>query len=318
VSPAGFAVIRVVFTPDRRPGTVSALVSPGIAVAVAAAVLWGVYLFALKRYVAGVPATVLTVLVNVCALAWYAPVAVTRLSADALPDPTTLGAPAVLALVGAVLGVGVGFVLFVNALALGEVSYVTPINKVVPVFVLPLELLLLGADLPALAFAGIAVVTAAVYVANYRGGDPLEPFRRALSARPAQLALLSAVAYAVGDVAKRAVLDRVGLSPEALVVLVLGGVLLVLLPLAVRDWRGPRSWETPAPTFLALGLVVATAEHLTSVAFAALPASIASPVINTQAVVAVVLGGVFLGERRLGARLAAAALAVVGVGLLAV
>lgn len=296
----------------------STLVSPGIAVAVAAAVLWGVYLFALKRYVAGVPATVLTVLVNACALAWYAPVVATRLSRSALPDPASLGAPAALALAGAVLGVGVGFVLFVNALALGEVSYVTPINKIVPVFVLPLELLLLGADLPALAFAGIAVVTGAVYVANYRGGDPLEPLRRAVSARPAQLALLSAVAYAVGDVAKRAVLDRVGLPPEALVVVVLGGVLLVLLPLAVRDWEADRSWETTAPTFIALGLIVATAEHLTSVAFAALPASIASPVINTQAVVAVVLGGVVLGERRLGARLVAAALAVVGVGLLAV
>ncbi|UIO99619.1 EamA family transporter [Halobaculum sp. CBA1158] len=295
----------------------SALVAPGIAVAVAAAVLWGVYLFALKRYVAGVPATVLTVLVNACALAWYAPVALSRLSPGDVPTPATLGLGGSLALVGSVLGVGVGFVLFVNALALGEVSYVTPINKVVPAFVLPLELLLLGADLPALAFVGIAVVTVAVYVANYRGGDPTEPLRRAVTVRPAQLALLSAGAYAVGDVSKRAVLDGVGLPPEALVVVVLGGVLLVLLPLAARDWPGDRA-TPPATTFIALGLLVATAEHLTSVAFSLLPASVASPVVNTQAVVAVLLGGVLLGERRLGTRLVAAALAVVGVGLLAV
>ena len=294
----------------------SALVAPGIAVAVAAAVLWGVYLFALKRYVAGVPATVLAVVVNGCALAWYAPVVAARLSPGDLPAPESLGVAGVLALAGTVLGVGAGFVLFVNALALGEVSYVTPINKVVPALVLPLELLLLGADLPPLAVVGVAVVTVAVYAANYRGGDPTEPLRRAVSARPAQLALLSAGAYAVGDVAKRAALDGVGLPPEALVVVVLGGVLLLLLPLAVRDRAG--DWERPpATTFLALGLLVATAEHLTSVAFAALPASIASPVVNTQAVVAVVLGGVVLGERRLGARLVAAALAVVGVGLLA-
>ncbi|WP_277554955.1 EamA family transporter [Halobaculum limi] len=293
----------------------TALVSPGIAVAVAAAVLWGVYIFSLKRYVSGVPATVLTVLVNVCALAWYAPVVAVRLSPSDLPDPASIGVGGVLALVGVVGGVAAGFVVYVNALAIGEVSYVTPINKIVPVFVLPMEVALLGADLPALAVAGVLVVTAAVYVANYRGGNLLEPLRRAASARPAQLALLSAVAYAVGDVGKRAVLDRVGLPPEALVVVVLGGVLLVLLPLAIRDWPSKRP---PLSTFAALGLLVATAEHLTSVAFAALPASIASPVINTQAVVAVVLGGVILGEQRLGTRLVAAALVVCGVGLLAV
>ncbi|MFC7096939.1 EamA family transporter [Halobaculum marinum] len=293
----------------------SSFVSPGIAVALAAAVLWGVYLFSIKRYLAGVPATVLTVAVNACALAWYAPVAVTQLSAADVPDPAGLGVGGVLALVGSVLGVAAGYVFVVNALALGEVSYVTPINKVVPVFVLPLEVALLGADIPVLAVAGIAVVTVAVYAANYRGGDPVEPLRRAVTARPAQLALVSAVAYAVGDVSKRAALDRVGLPPEALVVLVLAGVLLVLLPLAVRDWPAE---VPPATTFLALGLVVAGAEHLTSVAFAALPASIASPVVNTQAIVAVLLGGVVLGEERLGARLVAAGLAVVGVGLLAV
>ncbi|MFC7069432.1 EamA family transporter [Halobaculum lipolyticum] len=293
----------------------SSFVSPGIAVALAAAVLWGVYLFSIKRYLAGVPATVLTVAVNACALAWYAPVAATRLSAGDVPDPAGLGVGGALALVGSVLGVAAGYVFVVNALALGEVSYVTPINKVVPVFVLPMEVALLGADIPALAVAGIAVVTVAVYAANYRGGDPVEPLRRAVTARPARLALVSAVAYAVGDVSKRAALDRVGLPPEALVVLVLAGVLLVLLPLAVRDWPADRP---PATTFLALGLVVAGAEHLTSVAFAALPASIASPVVNTQAIVAVLLGGVILGEERLGARLVAAGLAVVGVGLLAV
>lgn len=308
-----------------------ALVPPGIAVAVAAAVLWGVYLFSIKRYLAGVPATVLTVAVNGCALAWYAPVAATRLSAADVPAPASLGVGGVLALAGSVLGVAVGYVLVVNALAIGEVSYVTPINKVVPVFVLPLELLLLGAAVPPLAVAGIAVVTCAVYVANYRGGDLLEPLRRAATARPARLALLSAVAYAVGDVGKRAVVDRVGLPPEALVVVVLGGVIGVLLPLAVRDLRefrddrglgglsdlrgGPDG--LPLATFVALGLLVAAAEHLTSVAFAALPASIASPVINTQAVVATLLGGLLLGERRPGTRLVAAALAVVGVGLLA-
>lgn len=288
---------------------------PGILVAVVAALLWGVYLFALKRHFDAYPATVLTVLVNGFALVWYAPVAATSVAPADLPSAAGLGFDGALALLGAVLGVAAGFVLFLHALALGEVSYVAPINKVVPVFVLPLEVALLAADVPPLAVAGIVVVTLAVYVANYRGGDPTEPLRRAATSRAARLALLSAAAFAVGDVAKRAVLDRVGLPPEALVPTVLGGVLLVLLPSAVRNWPAARP---PYRGFAAVGLLVAGAEHFTSVAFAAVPASIASPIVNTQAVVAVVLGGVLLGEQRLGTRLVAAALAVAGVGLLAV
>jgi drug/metabolite transporter (DMT)-like permease len=50
--------------------------------------------------------------------------------------------------------------------------------------------------------------------------------------------------------------------------------------------------------------------------FADLPASLASPVINTQAVVAVGLGGVLLGEEALRIRLVAAAFAVAGVTLI--
>ena len=288
---------------------------PGILVALAAAVPWGVYVSAAKRYFDGVPATTLTVLVNGFALAWYVPVAATRVSPADLPAPSALGIAGALALVGSVVGIGAGYVLSIEALALGELSYVVPINRTVPLFVLPLELVLLDAVVPPLAVAGILVVTFGVYVANYRGGDPVEPLRRAATSHPARLALLSAAAYAVGDVSKRAALDRVGPPPEALVPVVLGGVALLFLPAAVRSWPDERP---EVGVFVAVGLLVAVAEHLTTLAFAALPASIAAPVVNTQAVVAVLLGGRVLGEERLGGRLAAAALAVFGIGPLAV
>ena len=58
-------------------------------------------------------------------------------------------------------------------------------------------------------------------------------------------------------------------------------------------------------------------EHLTALAFDTAPASIASLIINTQAVVAVLLGGVVPHEERLRSRLGAAAIAVVGVALIA-
>ena len=72
-----------------------------------------------------------------------------------------------------------------------------------------------------------------------------------------------------------------------------------------------------APRCVLAGGGVAVAEHATSLAFSLVPASVASPIINTQAVVAVVLGGVVLREEAFGIRLAAAGLAVVGVGLIA-
>lgn len=54
------------------------------------------------------------------------------------------------------------------------------------------------------------------------------------------------------------------------------------------------------------------------IAFSTLPASIASPIINTQAIVAVVLGGLVLREEAFALRLLAAALAVCGVTLIAI
>jgi drug/metabolite transporter (DMT)-like permease len=49
-----------------------------------------------------------------------------------------------------------------------------------------------------------------------------------------------------------------------------------------------------------------------------LSASIASPIINTQAVVAVLLGGVLLGEDAFRVRLLAAGFAVAGVTMITV
>jgi len=51
-------------------------------------------------------------------------------------------------------------------------------------------------------------------------------------------------------------------------------------------------------------------------AFSTLPASLASPVINSSAVVTVVLGGVVLGEEAMRIRLTAAGFAIAGVTLI--
>ena len=99
--------------------------------------------------------------------------------------------------------------------------------------------------------------------------------------------------------------------------LLIGGVAVVLLPAAIRA-ETPATLRADLPKLAVGGLFVAAGEELTNTAFSLVPASIASPIINTQAVVAVVLGGLLLNEQQFGVRLVAAGLAVVGVTMIAV
>ncbi|OSO97564.1 EamA family transporter [Halorubrum ezzemoulense DSM 17463] len=289
----------------------------GLLAAVAAAVVWGAYLFVLKRAFAGYPPAALTVAINVAAVSWFlAGTGLTVGFGDAAAGVSGLVAPRRAAVVAVTtLGTAAAFVLFLRAIDQGAVSYVAPINKIVPMFVLPLEVGLLGQVLAPVQVAGVVVTTLAVYVANYEPGGFFAPFARAARSRPAQLALASAACYAVADVGKRVALQEFSIPGTLWVPLLLAGVAVVLFPAALRSPFAVTRRDLPK--FLAAGGLVAPGEHLTTVAFAALPASVAPPVINTQAIVAAVLGGVLLGERHFRLRLAAAVLAVAGVAMIA-
>jgi drug/metabolite transporter (DMT)-like permease len=282
----------------------------GLLASVLAALLWGGYLFALKRFFSSYSASVIIVVVHTIAIALYAPVAATTVPSDSL-EAILVGGPG---LVVIVLANSLAFIAFIRAIDVGEISYVAPISKIVPVFVLPIEIVFLGEYLTPIQLSGVALATLAVYVANFTGGSLLDPIRYAARSRAAGFALLSAALYAVGDVGRRVTLQELALPTELLVLGLLGGMALVLLPQAVRTWEGVSG---DLPKFLAAGVLVAVAEHLTALAFSLTPASIASPIINTQAIVAVVLGGVLLREDAFRTRLVAAVLAVFGVALIA-
>lgn len=283
---------------------------PGLLASVLAALLWGIYLFALKRYFAGYSASVIIVVVHTIAIALYLPVAATAVPPEALGSLVS-GGPGLAVIV---VANSLAFIAFIEAIDAGEISYVAPISKIVPAFVLPIEIVLLGEYLTPIQLFGVVLTTLAVYVANFTGGSLLDPIRYALGSRAAGFALLSAALYAVGDVGRRVTLQELALPPELLVLGLLGGMVIVLSPLAARSWEGVGD---DLPKFLAAGVLVAVAEHLTALAFSLVPASIASPIINTQAIVAVVFGGVLLREEAFRTRLVAAVLAVVGVTLIA-
>jgi len=287
-------------------------VDPGLAYAVLAAVLWGTLLFAKKRYFPSYPSAAFMSITFVLAACWHLPVTAVAWPRD--PAATALSAPEWAFVAGTVLVLAVGLFLLFYALEHGDVSHVAPISKVTPAFVVPIEVAFLGERLAPLQLAGIVLATLAVYVANYRGEGLLAPLRAAARSTPARLALGSAAVLGVLNVAQRVVLQEIGLDPMVWLPVKLGGAALLLAPVAAR--RPLPAMRADLPGLVAAAALLAAGEHFIVRAFEAVPASLASPVVSTQAVVAVLLGGLLLGEEYFGVRLAAGGVAVLAVVLI--
>jgi len=122
-----------------------------------------------------------------------------------------------------------------------------------------------------------------------RTGAFLDPFRRAVTTPAARLAVASAAIFGFVDVSKRLLMQELAVPPQVFVPVLLTTVAATMAPFALRAWpeAGPRG---DLPKWLGVGVLVASAQHLTAVSFQTLSASIASPLVNSQAVVAVVLG----------------------------
>ncbi|MFC7042792.1 EamA family transporter [Halonotius sp. GCM10025705] len=204
--------------------------------AVAAAVLLGSYLVGVKRYFSHYPPTLYLAVVHAVGLCWYLPIVVATGGVDDLLPPLTAAETGLV--VGTVGLIAVALAAFYHALAIGDVSYVAPISKIVPVFVLPLEVLLLGQHLSGIQVIGVLVATTAVYVANYRGGSLLAPLRTVVRRRDALLALASAAVFGVVDVGKRVSMQELAVPARAFVILTLVIVPIALLPWALRRRGG--------------------------------------------------------------------------------
>ncbi len=285
----------------------------GIAYAVLSALVFGVYLFVMKRWFTEYPSPVFLLLTYSLVPIVYLPS-----SSSATSPSSRRNRVNVLSSVLAVTAVtAVGLLTLFRAIRVGEVSYVSPISKIVPVFVLPLEVGLLGQHLSALQVGGVVVATAAVYVANWQGTALLAPLKRARKSRPAQLALLSAAAFALVDVSKRVLMQELAVEPTTYIPVMAVGIAVLMTPLAFR-YQVPPGWRGDLPKFVVAAMFVAYANHIVLLSFQLLPASIVSPIVNGQAIVAVILGAIVLDEAQFRARLAAAGLAIVGIAMISV
>ena len=290
---------------------VADVLTPGSTYALGSAVVWGGFLFYFKRHFDDYPPTVALVLTSTFGVVCYLPVVAVTLWAGAPFVPSLFGGTEVVITAVTILLFTLSLLCFYHAISTGSVSLVTPISKIHPVFVVPMELLLLGTRVSTVQVFGIVLATVAVYLANYSGDGLSVPIRKLASSRPAQLGLLSAALMALVNVSQRALLHDLALTPQVWVVVKNGGVALLLAPLAARQWsvdvRGNLA------TFVVAGLFIAAGEHLVALAYASVPASIAAPLVSLQAIVAVVLAGVLLNEDDFLVRLTAALVAILGI-----
>lgn len=215
----------------------------------------------------------------------------------------------------------VGFTLYVTALEAGELSLTYPLLALTPVFVIPVEWVLLG-EHPGLEGAvGIFLVAGGVYLLVSPGEDRglLAPVR-ALAREPgARLMLGVAALWAVSGTIDRVAILRS--SPAFYGTTLTACLTIGFIPVALRSGRGGRPagisgrvrsapWELVVQGLLFAGMFILQAE--------ALRLTLAAYVLalkRSGTLLSVLAGAAFFGEKATGRRLAATLLLVAGVVL---
>jgi drug/metabolite transporter (DMT)-like permease len=285
-----------------------------LVVAIAAATLLGVYIVGVKQYFNDYPPTAFVALSYAIGAVWYFPLVAVRIPVDKFWR--TLTDHGFVLVVLAII-TALALVAFYTSLVLGDVSYIAPLSKTVPVFVLPLEVLALRQSITRLQLLGIVTVTIAIYVINYQGGSVLAPVFRLFKSRAAGLAIISAILFAVVDVGKRVSMQELAIPTEIFVFTTLIFVAVLLSPFISRN-HDSLDLANDRRRLLLAGGVLSLGQHLVATAFETLPASVASPIVNAQAVVAALVGGVLLKEPNRYFRGAAALVAIIGIGMLSI
>jgi len=215
----------------------------------------------------------------------------------------------------------IGFTLYVTALDAGELSLTYPLLALTPVFVIPVEWVLLGQHPGLEGAAGILLVACGVYLLVSPGEDrgPLAPLR-ALAREPgARLMLGVAALWAVSGTIDRVAILR---SSPAFYGSALTAALAVgFIPFALRSGRGGRpaglpgtlrsaGWGLVVQGLLFAGMFILQAE--------ALRLTLAAYVLTLKrsgTLLSVLAGAMFFGEKGTGRRLAATLLLLAGVVL---
>ncbi|WP_305045204.1 DMT family transporter [Geoalkalibacter sp.] len=232
--------------------------------------------------------------------------------------PATLGPhfwPALLA--GAALNI-LAAVLYMKAIAEGELSLSVPLISFTPLFLLLTSPLLLREIPGTSGILGVLLIVAGAYLLNigqWRRGWR-EPIRALLRQRSARLMLAVALIWSVS-----ANIDKIGLlnsSPLLWAIAINAAIALGMLPLmVVRRSLGRPSSALPWRSLLLVGLCggLATLCQMAAISLAQVPYVIA---VKRLSILFTTLAGLFLlGERGLRERLAGTLVMLAGVLVLA-
>ena len=213
----------------------------------------------------------------------------------------------------------VSFYLYVSAIQKGDLGLTYPLLALTPVFVLPVEWVLLG-DFPgARGLGGVALVVLGVYVLNFseRRAGLFAPFAAVLRDPGARRMLAVALIWSVS-----AVVDKVATissSPAFYGTLESGLIALAFVPLVMRRGEGFRA-ALSRKTWWLLGVQGLLFAAMFVTQMEALQRALAAYVVaikRTGTIVSVLLGALLFGEPRLRERLAGAVVILAGVLLIA-
>jgi len=215
----------------------------------------------------------------------------------------------------------VAAVLVARAYEASDLSLVTPLRGLTPVFTLIVAAVVLAEIPSGLGAAGVVTITGGTYLlaTAVRGADAIGPLRALWADRGARGMLLVALLYGVSST-----YDKVGTlasSPLVWALTLQGTIALVTGARVVGSEEGRRALaRLPRAAWIAAGVTGAATALMLAAQMTALTVGLAGYVIavkRTSILLTVLAGGLLFRERHLGARLLAAGVVVAGVVMLA-
>lgn len=208
----------------------------------------------------------------------------------------------------------VGWILYMRALSVSEMSLTVPMISFSPLFLLVLAPLFLGEIPSSVGIFGVLLIVAGTYIlgAARASFGFLGPFRALLHERGPRLMLMAAGAFSVA-----AVFDKAGITRSSPILFAFVENLLVALLMVPIIYAKHRSGFREAfanwKILLPIGFCVAMMFVCQASAMKLGPVAYVVAIKRFSVLGSVVAGGVLLGEEQLSARLAGSAVMLCGI-----
>jgi len=215
---------------------------------------------------------------------------------------------------GAAAVLTVGWILYIKALSVSEMSLTVPMISFSPLFLLVLAPLFLGEFPSPIGICGVSLIVIGTYIVGTSKASFgfLGPFRALLHERGPRLMLLAAVAFSFA-----AVLDKAGITRSSAILFAFVEnmcVALFMVPIIyVKHRAGFREAFANWRILLPIGFCVAMMFVCQASAMRLGPVAYVVAIKRLSVLISVVAGGLLLGEEQLSVRLAGSAVMVCGI-----